>query len=78
MAWHLLRQGYFIYQPREPNMNTFFTAVRQFVRDERGVTAIEYGLIAALMAAAVAAAVGGVGTAISNKFTQIATSITSA
>ena len=59
-------------------MNTFFTAVRQFVRDERGVTAIEYGLIAALMAAAVAAAVGGVGTAISNKFTAIAASITAA
>jgi pilus assembly protein Flp/PilA len=78
MALHLLRQGYFVHQLREPNMNTFFTAVRQFVRDERGVTAIEYGLIAALMAAAVAAAVGGVGTAISNKFTQIATSITSA
>jgi len=59
-------------------MNTFITAVRQFARDERGVTAIEYGLIAALMAAAVAAAVGGMGTAISGKFTKIADSITNA
>lgn len=33
-------------------MNALIGAVRQFVRDEEGITAIEYGLIAALMAAA--------------------------
>ncbi|WP_454773137.1 Flp family type IVb pilin [Janthinobacterium tructae] len=36
-------------------MHTFLSAVQQFVKDEDGITAIEYGLIAALMATAIAA-----------------------
>ena len=36
-------------------MKTFLSAVQQFVKDEDGITAIEYGLIAALMATAIAA-----------------------
>ncbi|WP_065310268.1 MULTISPECIES: Flp family type IVb pilin [Janthinobacterium] len=36
-------------------MNTFLSAVQQFVKDEDGITAIEYGLIAALMATAITA-----------------------
>jgi pilus assembly protein Flp/PilA len=31
-------------------MNAFLSAVQRFARDEEGITAIEYGLIAALMA----------------------------
>lgn len=34
-------------------MTKFFSAVKQFANDEAGITAIEYGLIAALMASAV-------------------------
>ena len=78
MALHLLRQGYFVHQPREPNMNTFFTAVRQFARDERGVTAIEYGLIAAAVAGAIATVVVTLGTNITNKFTSLAAAILAA
>jgi pilus assembly protein Flp/PilA len=48
-------------------MNALIGAVRQFVRDEEGITAIEYGLIAALMAAALgtifATLTGGLTTA---------------
>jgi len=40
------------YYFKEHIMNALIGAVRQFVRDEEGITAIEYGLIAALMAAA--------------------------
>jgi len=59
-------------------MNTFFTAVRQFARDERGVTAIEYGLIAAAVAGAIATVVVTLGTNITNKFTSLAAAILAA
>ncbi len=47
----------------------------RFVRDESGVTAIEYGLIAALIAVAIIAAVTSVGTNLNNKFNKVATSL---
>lgn len=52
-------------------MTTFISAVKQFVDDEEGVTAIEYGLMAALLAAAVIAAVGFLDTALTGAFTAI-------
>lgn len=52
-------------------MNTITTALKQFVNDEDGVTAIEYGLIAALVAAAIAATVGLLGTAVDGAFVTI-------
>jgi len=60
-------------------MSTFFQAVRQsvghFLADEEGVTAIEYGLIAALIAVAIVAAVTLLGTNIAARFTAICASI---
>lgn len=41
-------------------MKTFFSAARNFARDDNGITAIEYGLIAALMAAVIGTAVKAV------------------
>lgn len=58
-------------------MTTFISAVKQFVDDEEGVTAIEYGLIAALIVAVIAVALGPIGTNISNAFTTIAGKFTS-
>ncbi|MBN9588720.1 MAG: fimbrial protein [Alphaproteobacteria bacterium 64-11] len=43
----------------------------RFVRDESGATAIEYGLIAALIAVVVISAVSLVGTNLSTTFTTI-------
>ncbi|WP_112479844.1 Flp family type IVb pilin [Vibrio variabilis] len=54
------------------------TVFYDFKQDERGVTAIEYGLIAAAMAAAIAAAFAGDGTLITNLkalFTSVGTSL---
>lgn len=45
--------------------------VSRFVKDESGATAIEYGLIAALIAVALVAVLGGLTTALSGKFTAI-------
>ncbi len=51
------------------------TLVLRFIRDKSGATAIEYGLIAAGIAIAIIAAVNGVGTAISNVFTTVSSSL---
>ena len=51
------------------------SAVRRFIRDERGVTAIEYGLIASVIAVAVAAALTPVQDALTTVFGQIRTAL---
>jgi pilus assembly protein Flp/PilA len=52
--------------------------VTRFLKDESGATAIEYGLIAALIAVVLVASLGALGEALDTKFTDIATKITSA
>ena len=47
----------------------------RFAKDESGATAIEYGLIAALIAVAIIAGAGALGTAINGKFAYIATKV---
>lgn len=46
-----------------------------FIRDESGVTAIEYGLIAALIAVVCIAVWTTIGTKLSTQFNTISTSI---
>jgi pilus assembly protein Flp/PilA len=53
-------------------MKTLIAKTRQFVRNEDGVTAIEYGLIAALIAVVIIGAVTLVGTNLSATFQTIA------
>jgi pilus assembly protein Flp/PilA len=43
--------------------------------DKRGVTAMEYGLIAALIAVVIITAVTSIGTQLNTKFTAIATAL---
>ena len=43
----------------------------RFMKDESGATAIEYGLIAALIAVAIIGAVTAVGGSVSTQFTEI-------
>lgn len=47
------------------------TMLRKLWKDEEGVTAIEYGLIASLIAVAIIAAVELVGTGLNNTFTAV-------
>lgn len=49
--------------------------MREFLRDEEGATAVEYGLIAALIAVAIVAAVTGVGTQLKAVFNKILTGL---
>ena len=52
--------------------------VAKFAKDESGATAIEYGLIAALIAVAIIAGAGMIGTKLNEKFALIATTISGA
>lgn len=56
----------------EMTMKTLF---RSFVRDERGVTAIEYSLIAAGVAVAITTVVFQLGTQVSATFSSISTAL---
>ncbi len=47
-----------------------------FLKDESGATAIEYGLIAGLIAVVIIAALTTLGTALSNKFTEVTNNLT--
>ena len=47
------------------------TLIEKFIKDEDGATAIEYGLIAALIGVAIIAAVQAVGTGLSSTFSRI-------
>jgi len=50
-------------------------AIQKFIRDEQGVTAIEYGLIAALIAVVIIGAVTVVGTQLKSTFNSVATAL---
>ncbi|HVX98813.1 MAG TPA: Flp family type IVb pilin [Pseudorhodoplanes sp.] len=45
--------------------------IKNFVRDESGATAIEYGLIAAGISVAIIAVVQGLGSKLSTTFTSV-------
>ncbi|KND60651.1 hypothetical protein BVER_05418 [Candidatus Burkholderia verschuerenii] len=51
------------------------TVFLQYLRDNRGITAIEYGLIAGVLALGIMAAVGDVATQLSNAFEAIKTEL---
>jgi pilus assembly protein Flp/PilA len=52
-------------------MSKIVSAVKAFVADENGVTAIEYGLIAALVGVAIVGAVKLLGAEISTTFNTV-------
>ena len=52
--------------------------IKKFIREEDGVTAIEYGLIAALIAVVIIASVTIVGTQLRAVFTSIGTALQNA
>lgn len=52
-----------------------FTTVKSFIKDESGATAIEYGLIAALISVAAIAALSAMGTELSEMFGFVETKL---
>ena len=49
--------------------------LKDFIADESGATAIEYGLIAAGISLAIISVINGLGTKLNTKFTSINTSL---
>jgi pilus assembly protein Flp/PilA len=47
------------------------SALTRFARDETAATAIEYGLIASLIAVVIIASITNVGTKLKNTFTEV-------
>ena len=47
--------------------------IRKFLRDTKGATAIEYGLIAALIAVAAVTAMGSLGNKLATTFNNVGT-----
>jgi len=56
-------------------MFTFLNNFRALVNDERGVTALEYGLIAGLVAVVIVTSVTTLGTKLTTTFTAIAAAL---
>lgn len=54
----------------------FMLQIRKFIRNSRGATAIEYGLIAALIAVAAIAAMRGLGEKLTATFTNVSSNMT--
>ena len=52
--------------------------INRILNDEAGATAIEYGLIAALIAVAAITAMGALGTSLSNTFTYVSNQMNTA
>jgi pilus assembly protein Flp/PilA len=52
--------------------------IRKLVQDQRGATAIEYGLIAALIAVAAIAAMQGIGNQLNTTLTNVQNEMASA
>ena len=56
----------------EFTMNNLILGLKRFINDEQGVTAIEYGLIAALIAVTIIVAAALVGTRLTCLFNRVA------
>ena len=51
------------------------TKLLRLIRDQKGATAIEYGLIAALIAVAAIAAMQGLGSSLNTTFSNVSTAM---
>ena len=54
------------------------TKLRKFIEDESGATAIEYGLIAALVSVAAITALQAMGNSLSNMFNTVSNQLSNA
>lgn len=59
-------------------MQALIQGIKRFVREEEGVTMVEYGLIAALIAVVCLAAVTSIGTELKVTFGKIVTALNTA
>jgi pilus assembly protein Flp/PilA len=58
-----------------PGINEMTTFTRTFVRDDSGATAIEYALIASLIAMVIITGVTGIGVKLSSYFSEVSSAM---
>jgi pilus assembly protein Flp/PilA len=56
-------------------METAMLKIRKFIKNSKAATAIEYGLIAALIAVAAIAAMRGLGTSLNSTFNNVSSNM---
>jgi pilus assembly protein Flp/PilA len=56
-------------------MFAYLNEIRAFAKNERGVTALEYGLIAGLVAVVIVSAVTSLGTQLNTTFSSIVSAL---
>ena len=59
----------------KPNGDREMTKLLNLIKNNKGATAIEYGLIAALIAVAAIAAMGNIGNELGSTFNEVATKL---
>jgi len=59
-------------------MKSIINITKQFIRDEEGATAVEYGMMVALIAAVIVTIVTTLGTQVQNAFTTISNALPAA
>jgi len=59
-------------------MSKFIQGVKNFWNDEEGATAVEYGLMVALIAAVIVTVVAAIGTQLNSAFGLVNTALTAA
>lgn len=67
-----------VYFDKERMMKRFALGAMRFLKDEEGVTAIEYALIAALIAVVIIGGATAVGTNVNNLFLKVAGALANA
>lgn len=80
MGWSMVTSrtrdtNFCIPEEKEMAMKALVNAVKKFVCNEDGVTAIEYGLIAALVAVVIISAVTLMGTKVAATFNSVAAAL---
>ncbi len=71
---HLLLLPFLVENTKEGN-HIMLKLVNHFITDDSGATAIEYGLIAALIAVVIIGAVTAVGSALDTTFTSVSSAL---
>ena len=56
-------------------MQTIIAQAKKFVRDENGITALEYGMLAGLITVLIIASIASIGTTLKNVFSDVANAI---
>ncbi len=74
----MIRHDFALWFAHEKEIAIMFKVIRTFAKDESGATAIEYGLIAALVSVAAIGALTAMGNSLSTMFNTVSSAMTSA